>query len=580
MTAVDPITLTIVWNGLQALCTDVGFALQRTAHSAIVRDAGDCAAALFDANGVNIAQGVFSPGHLGPMTFIVERMLERFPHGTLHPGDALITNDIYIGAGQLPDTFVISPVFDGQQLIGFVGSSVHLMDVGGASPGSQAVHGVYDNFQEGLRIPPIKFYEKGQPVEGILEMIVNNVRFPDKVVGDLKAMLNANHFGAERLRDFFQRYGRDTMQACYEIILRESEARTRAGVQKVPDGTYSYDLKLDDYGPNTPPISLAVDIVIEGSEIRADWTRSDDQVPAGMNSAAAYSLAYSSFTLKCLLSPDVPMNAGCFRPIHFIAPEGNFMNPRPPAPGGGRAITIHRHFETIMGALSEILRDRAMGASSQWCNTVVGGEWEDGRAYLYWDILMGGFAARSSKDGAEALCSVLNARNIPVEISEVESPVLIERLEFLPDSGGPGRYRGACAVRKDIRFLGRKNRATPIADRHLFPPHGIHGGEPGACGEIVLDPEGRSEPLHSKGVHFIPEGEVVRWQVSGAGGYGLPLDRDPSFVLEDVADGYITREAAFRQYGVVVSDVMDVDEEATAALRSKLQRRSTKSSPP
>lgn len=566
---VDPITLTVVWDGLRAMCADVGYALQRTAYSAIVRDAGDCAAALFDRRGRNIAQGVFSPGHLGPMTFIVEHMLDVHPADTMVPGDILITNDIYLGAGQLQDTFVVAPVFHDDELVGFVGSSVHLMDVGGASPGSQAVVGVYDNFQEGLRIPILKCYEAGEPVPGVLGLIANNVRFPDKVMGDLRAMFNASHFGARRLADFFSRYGSETMENVYEAILEDSEARTRAAIAAVPDGTYSCDLDMDDHGPDTPPIHFAVDVTVSGSDVTVDWSRTDAQVPAGMNSARTYSYAYSSFTLKCLLAPSVPMNAGCVRPMRFVAPEGSFMNPRPPAPGGGRSITIHRHFETVMGALSDVLPDRAMGACSQFYNTVVGGDGPDGGSYLFWDVLMGGFAGRSNKDGAEALCSVMNSRNIPVEVAELDSPVRIERLEIVGDTGGAGRYRGACAVRKDIRFLGTNNRLTPIADRHLFPPHGIHGGEEGALASIVLDPNGTPTPLHSKGIRMIEQDEVVRFQVSGAGGYGPPADREPDAVRADVVDGFVSPEAADRDYGVVLTAELAVDEVATAARRDQ-----------
>jgi len=492
------------------------------------------------------------------------------PVESLEPGDALITNDIYIGAGQLPDTFTVSPIFSGDELIGFVGTSVHLMDVGGASPGSQAVVGIYDNYQEGLRIPPLRHFHRGEPVDGVIQLITYNVRTPSKVMGDLRAMINANNFGGQRLEELFARYGADTMHACYDQILDESEARTRAAIAEVPDGSYSYELDLDDHGPDTPPVRLAVDVTIQGSEVVVDWSRSDPQVPAGMNSSGTYTLAYSLFTVKCLLAPSVPMNAGCARPISLVVPLGNFMNPRPPAPGGGRAITIHRHFETIMGALAAVLPERAMGASSQWCNTVVGGERPDGAPYLFWDILVGGFAARSTKDGPEALCSVLNSRNIPVEVCELGSPIVVERLEFVQDSGGAGLYRGASAIRKDYRFLGRANRATPISDRHVFPPHGIQGGQAGACGLIVRDPDGLAEPLHSKGIHLIAENEVVRFQVSGAGGYGEAAERDPAAVLDDVLDDFVSRDAALELYGVVINDAMEVDLDATAKRRAEL----------
>ncbi|MEX2554152.1 MAG: hydantoinase B/oxoprolinase family protein [Actinomycetota bacterium] len=568
-TRVDPITLTVVWDGLRGLCADIGLALQRTAYSEIVREAGDCSAAVFDRTGRMIAQGVYSPGHLGPMATIVQSMLEVIPVDSLERGDAMITNDIYIGAGQLPDAFTVSPVFSGDELVGFVGTSVHLMDVGGASPGSQAVVGIYDNYQEGLRIPPLRHFRRGEPMQEVIELIAYNVRFPDKVMGDLRAMLNANNFGARRVIELFEKYGTETMETVYEQILDASEARTREAIAAVPDGVYSYELDLDDYGPGTPPIHLAVDITIDGSDVTIDWSRSDDQVPAGMNSARTYSFAYSFFTLKCLLSPEVPQNEGCTRPFNFVAREGSFMNPRPPAPGGGRAITIHRHFETVLGAMSKVLPERTQGASSQWCNTVVGGDGPNGKPYLLWDILLGGFAGRSNKDGAEALCSVLNSRNIPVEATELGAPVRIERLEFVPDTGGAGTHRGACAIRKDVKLLGSNNRATPITDRHFFPPHGVLGGKEGTCGAIIRDPGGANEPLHSKGVHLVGQGEVIRFQVSGAGGYGPPHERDPESVRHDVMEGYVTRERALKDYGVALTDSLEVDGAATAEARER-----------
>lgn len=560
---VDPITLTVVWNGLESLCGDVGHALQRTAHSEIVRDAGDCAAAVFDARGRNVAQGVYSPGMLGPMTYIVQRVLERVDADGLGPGDAILTNDIYIGAGHLPDAFTVTPVYDATELIGFVGSSVHLMDVGGAAPGSLTVVGVLDNYQEGLRIAPVRHYEGGEPVTNILDFIANNVRFPAKVLGDIRAMIAANNYGARRLREFFTRYGRRTVEECFERILDDSEARTRAAIAEVPNGTYAHEEMLDDYGPGTPPIRFAVDVTIDGDTLTIDWSRCDKQVAAGMNSARAYSLAYSSFTAKALISPDVPMNEGCMRPIVFNAPEGSFMNPRPPAPGGGRAVTVHRHFETVAGALAKALPDRAIAACSQFCNTVAGGLDGEGAPYLLWDMVIGGFPARPGKDGTEGLCSVLNSRNVPVEVSETWAPVLVECVELVPDTGGPGEFRGACALRKDILFLGEENRVTPISDRHRFAPHGVNGGEAGACGRIVIDPRGEARIAHSKAMQIVDKGQVVRFEVSGAGGFGSPRHRSIEAVVEDVREGYVSIDAAREHYGVVIRPDLSVDAATT-----------------
>jgi N-methylhydantoinase B len=314
-------------------------------------------------------------------------------------------------------------------------------------------------------------------------------------------------------------------------------------------------------------VRFAVDVTVDNDRLVIDWGRCDPQVPAGMNSARSYSLAYSSFTAKALISPDVPMNVGCMRPIVFRAPEGSFMNPRPPAPGGGRALTVHRHFETVAGALAKAMPDRAVGACAQSCNAVAGGFDLQDEPYLLWDMMIGGFPGRAGKDGTEGLCSVLNSRNVPVEVSETWAPVVIERLELVTDTGGPGQFRGSCALRKDFRFLGRENRVTPMSDRHRFPPHGVNGGGDGACGRIVIDPAGRAEKAHSKAVHTVERDTVVRFEVSGAGGYGPPHRRDVDAVVEDVREGYVSLTAARDQYAVALLPDFAVDVEATERLR-------------
>lgn len=503
------------------------------------------------------------------MTSMVRHLLEHVPVEDLEPGDAILTNDIYIGAGHLPDAFTISPVFEDDLLIGFAGSSVHLMDVGGASPGSQTVAGVVDNYQEGLRIPPTRHYRRGEPDRGVMGLIAENVRFPEKVLGDIRAMYAANNFGARRIREFHARYGQGMMEACFDRIIDGSELRTREAISAVPDGRYTNELMLDDYGPETPPIKLCVAVTIEGSDITIDWTGTDPQVPAGMNSPREYSFAYSAFAVKALIAPDIPMNEGCLRPLTFLAPEGSFVNPRPPAPAGGRAVTAQRHVETVIGALADAVPERAVGASSQFCNTIAGGRRADGKPYLLWDLVIGGFAGRSSRDGTEGLVSVVNPKNLPVEVSERLGPVLVERLEFVTDSGGAGKFRGACGLRKDIRFLGAENRVTPLSDRNKFAPHGVFGGRPGACGEIVLNPDRDPQRLHPKAVHDVECGDVVRFQVSGAGGYGEPAARPPEAVREDVLDGYVSREAALEEYDVVIAGDGSVDAEATAARRKE-----------
>jgi N-methylhydantoinase B len=568
--AVDPITFTVIWDSVNAICNEMGYHLQRTAFSELAREAADISAAYYDRKGRLIAQGVFSPGHLGAMISVIDHVVNNFDLDALNPGDAIVTNDIYIGAGQLSDTFTVVPVFVGEELFGFVGSSSHLMDVGGASPGSQMVTGVFDNYAEGVRIPPLKLFRGHQVNEELLHLITYNTRFPDKVAGDLRAMFNACAVGSRRILELVERYGVETMEACFEEILDRSEEQVRTALEAAPDGVYQADLFLDDCGPGTEPIKVACDVTIAGSEISVDWSRSSGQVHAGINSTLSYTFAYSYFSVKALLFPDVPQNAGCVRPFSVEAPVGNFFNPRPPAPGAGRAMTIHRHFEAISSALREVVPQRAIGASSQWCTVAIGGwDAERDRGYLYSDLLMGGFAARSTMDGSEGICTIFNSKNIPIEVSEIHSPVLVAGYGLVPDSGGAGLFRGACAIFREITVYGEENRTTPIGERHVFPPHGIHGGQDGGLAEIVLNPgTEEAKALHSKGITFIPKGGTVRFQTSGAGGYGSAFERDPGSVRADVRDGLVSVRAAAELYGVVLNSALELDLEATNQTRA------------
>ncbi|MBS0244460.1 MAG: hydantoinase B/oxoprolinase family protein, partial [Proteobacteria bacterium] len=277
---VDPITLTVIWNTLISIAEELGITLRNTAFSEGVREGDDFATALFDRNAVLIAQGNFSPGHLGSMPFMAKHVLRYFAEGTLKPGDSVLVNDSFIGAGHFPDTYQLMPVFDGGALIGFVCCSAHQVDMGGAAPGSQKVHGVTESYQEGLRILPVRFVREGKIDDDIMRIVLGNVRVPDKVRGDLLAQHTANLTAAERLQKMFRQFGHKTVEAAYVSILDRSEAGMRAALARVPPGTYSFEDYMDDYGPGTEPIRMAVDVTFDGNgNVEFDFSRSSDQVP-------------------------------------------------------------------------------------------------------------------------------------------------------------------------------------------------------------------------------------------------------------------------------------------------------------
>src|SRR5437867_1097556 len=481
---VDPITRGVVWAALQSIADEAGTALRQTAYSQAVREGRDFSAALFNARGEMIAQGDFSPGHLGAMPSIVRHVMREYPPESMEPGDAIILNDLYMGSGHLPDFFITAPVFHGQALVDFVVNCAHQVDVGGAAAGSQSVEGMTEFYQEGIRVLPTKLWRGGEMNREVMRLISGNVRVPDIVEGDLKAMRNAARVGERRLLELFHRYGADTVLASWDDILAHSEREMRAAISEVPPGRYAAEDFYDDCGRGTDPLRVFVTVIVEGDEIIVDFDGSSPQTRSGMNSAFNYTLSYTWHTVKsALVQHTLPQNAGTMRPIRASAPEGSLFNPRPPAGAGARAVMQQRIVDVILAPLSHAVPERVIAASSHWANPIFEGfDPRRGRRFVYYDIIVGGMGARPHKDGAEAVCGSFNLENIPVEVNESNYPILIERLELIPDSAGAGKFRGSCGLRKDIRFLGDRGSVSNLSDRHRFPPPGLVGGQPGALG--------------------------------------------------------------------------------------------------
>ena len=547
---IDPITLSVLWNGLIAVADDMGVTLRRTAYSAAVREGDDFSTGLFDAAGRLIAQGNFSPGHLGAMPYVVEHVLAHYPREQLAPGDAILLNDSGMGSGHYPDCFVTSPLFASEELggdlIGFAVNCAHHVDMGGAVPGSQVVE-VSEAFQEGLRILPIKIAERGELREDVLRLVLGNVRLPDTVRGDLLAQRNTNIIAARRMAALAGKYGLEILHAGIEAILERSEARMRELIDALPDGVYRYEDQLDD-GADERPIGFRVVVTVSGGEMTIDWSESDDQVAAGINSYINYTRAYSAFAVKVFTDPHLPQNAGANRPVRVVAREGSFFNPRYPAPSSGRAAIQIRLFEVVCGALSAIVPERAMASFSHWSNPIVGGNDDDGVPFIFYDLLYGGYGGRATKDGAESLCPVFNATNIPVEVHESQSPILVREMGLITDSAGAGEFRGGCGLRKDIELLAPKATVSLSGDRHRFSPPGAAGGKDGERAQTLLIRDGKEIPLGSKATTEMRRGDVLSLRLSGAAGFGPPSRRSRQAVRDDVADGFVSASAAAQDY--------------------------------
>jgi N-methylhydantoinase B len=553
---VDPVTLTVVWNSLVSIADEMGGALRRTAFSEAVREGEDFSTGLFDRQGRLIAQGNFTPGHLGAMPYVVENVLKYIPPENLEPGDTVATNDSFLGGSHYPDMFLVTPVFEGKTIIGYVVNTAHHVDVGGAHPGSEAVQGVTEAFAEGLRVLPVKLLRKGEFDQDIMRIVLGNVRLPDKVRGDLYAQRNANHVGAERMRKLYQTYGKEVIEDIIDEILDRSEARTRELLALLPQGTYSFEDQIDDYGPNTPPVRVAVDVTLDEKGATVDFSRSSDQVAAGLNCYINYTRAYASFAIRIFAKIDVPNNAGVERVIKTVAREGSFFNAKYPAPSGGRASVQVRIFDTINGALSKCVPDRAMGAFTHWGNPKIGGVDDTGKRWIMYDLIFGGYGGRSNKDGVEGLAPVMNCANVPVEVHETNNPVRIHRLESIPDSCGAGQYRGGCGTRKDIEVLCDDATVVLLGDRHKTAPYGLFGGKSGTPARTILIRDGEEVDLGSKEVRKLKRGDIVSLRLAGAGGYGDPKLRARESLRKDVADGYISAAKAKELYGVDKAELL------------------------
>jgi N-methylhydantoinase B len=570
----DPITLSVLWNAFVATTQEMGAAIRHTAVSTPVREGEDFSTGLFDGQGRMVAQGDFSPGHLGSMPFAVKNALDYYALESLEPGDGILMNDLYLGAGHLPDMFLISPIFLGERLLGYGVNVAHHIDVGGYTPGSMGTEGIKEFYAEGIRLLPVKAFKGGQLDVEIARIITANVRMPEAVLGDLKAQRNANRIGQVRLQELAVKYGAEVLSEAMSEVIAKTETIVRSGIRALADGDYYFEDHMDDTGRGTASVKIAVTIRVRGDDLTADFTGTGPQTPSGMNSPLNYTRAYVLWAVKCVVAPDVPQNHGGIEPIFVVAPEGCYVNPLPPAAAGARAINNHRLTEVVLGALAQVAPDKVIAACSQMAHPIFSGiDPRTNRRFVSYDLIIGGWGARATKDGCEALTIPANARNIPIEVEESDYPLMFEKFEFIADSGGAGRNRGGCAIRRDIRILADGVQFGNLTDRQKFAPFGLFEGRSGDKASTILNPGPGEEEFGAKEVRVLRRGDLLSFRLAGGGGYGNPLDREPERVAKDVIGGYVSIDGAAHFYGVVISEDHTPDLPATEVLRSKLRNQ-------
>ena len=567
---IDPVTAEIVRCALASAADEMALALYRTAYSTIVRDTLDFSTSLCDDQGQMIAQSVTIPLHMGAVPYAMATLFKKFGPA-IDEDDIFILNDPFEGGMHLPDIFIVRPIFWESRLIAFAVATAHHVDIGGRLPGSSACDNT-EIFQDGLRIPWLKLYRKGERDESIFTLLRANIRVPDMTLGDLSAQLAATHIGQQAMLELVRRYGAKTLMAVARDSVDYTERLVRAEIASWPDGSHTFTDYLDSDGCGGPPVKIQVTITVEGDTLTADFTGTDPQVRGAINCTLSFAASAVGMCVRSVMREQLPNNSGMFRPIVVISPPGTVINVEMPGASSMRGVTGFRVVDTVFGALAGLLPDRVM-AAGEGGNTlaIFGGERADASRYIYFELLSGTWGGRPDRDGNDGLSNPANvASNIPIEQAECEYPLLIERYGLVCDTGGPGKFRGGMAVERQWRLLGQLPANLSIrSDRRDHPPYGLYGGQPGKGSINVLrHADGTEEVLPVMISRPVAAGDVFYHCQPGGGGWGDPLERDVESILADLRDDRISVSAARESYGVVIDErILKVDLSATEAMR-------------
>jgi len=566
---VDPATVEVIRNYLTSAAGEMQRTLVRTAYNTIVYEIKDFGLSLYDSD-LNLVAD--SPGltlFLGANDYSLQKGVEHVGEENFEDGDVVIMNYPYWSSGHTLDICVILPVFVGDDLKGYAVSRAHLLDVGQKDPGY--VLDSTDVHQEGILFPGTKLYKAGELDEEIRDLLRYNTRVPDKVIGDVNAQVAALRTGKQRFTDLYGKYGAETVEQSIDRILEYGEERAHSAVADLPDGTWNAVDYADGAIDNDDLLRIDTTVTIDGDEMTVDFSGSSDQVDAPFNVPIGMTRTVARLCLKTITTPDEESNAGHYAPLSVEVPEGTLYNPSYPAPTFA-VWPAMLAVDVIYKALATGMPDRIPASSGgDILSITIYGEHPDTGKQIVEATNQGiGWGATDDHDGGSALMHISETmvQNIPVEVLENKAPVEIDRLELRQDSGGPGRHRGGLGIRRDFRFTDEIG-ALSIIQKTETEGWGLEGGEPGAKNAVVLYPGTDREFGTGMMRRDFQAGEVLSNQSAGGGGFGDPFERDPEMVGQDVIDGYVSRESAREDYGVVVTDEGEVDREATESLRDR-----------
>ncbi len=550
---IDPITVEVVRNAVNAYADEMATALCKSAYNMMIYEVRDFCCGLVDSEGRMISQNQGGlPIFLADLGVAVKDGIERYGLDGFAPGDVVIMNHGQVCGQHLNNVVIYAPCFDKDKVVAFAASRAHWVDIGGMRVGFGSVE-TTEIYQEGIQFRSLKIYEAGRRNETLWQIINDNVRFPEAALGDLRAQIACCHLGIRRFGDLLHRYGWKSVEACIHAVWDSTEQEARAFISKIPDGVYEAESFLDNDGRTLDTtLRVKVKVTIDGDRVIVDFSQMNDQVPGPTNSGYSGGLAAARVAFKCLTQPHAPVNEGCFRPLELILPPGKILNAKSPAALGLWSIPLPTVIDTIFKALAPVLPEQIPAAhKGDMGGCSISGYRPDGRRFLLMNIFGGGWGGRPHEDGESASVSICqgDVRSAPIELQEIQYPFLIERFALRPDSGGAGYHRGGLGV--DLTYRALQNCVANVnCERTKDPPWGLHGGKAGAINDATLIRTDGSERKLKKatGVALVA-GDRLIFSTAGGGGWGDPRMRDRQAVANDVRAGYVSPEAARRDYG-------------------------------
>jgi N-methylhydantoinase B len=552
-TNIDPIKFEVIRNGLLEATEEMALALRRSAYSTNIKTRCDFSCCFFDRDLRPIAQAFTQPNHLGSMVGTVRQAVREYGVEKLGPGDQLVMNYPYPGGAHLNDIVVIAPFHYRGVIHGYFANLAHHVDVGGGAPAS--IGAFREVYQEGVIIPPVKLVQGGQIVDDVFRLVLAQIRSKRETAGDFRAQFASNNTGGRRLTMLLDRHGPETVSFYMNELVDYTDRRTRAELAKLPRGEYRAEGYVDNDGFTDAPVKLVARVVIDEEGVLFDFTGSDPQRRAPVNSTFAQTYSAAAYILKCMTDPDLPVNDGFYKHVRLIAPEGTVVNCVHPFPVVAGWETQARLTDVLVKAFSLALPERvAAGTKAMICHAGFGGvDPRTGGYYCYLETVSGGYGARLRSDGPDAVqAHGQNTENAPVEETETNYPVRILRYELVENSEGPGKQRGGLGVRRDYLFENHEVTFTILSDRDRWGPWGLFGGQDGRRAYYLLNPDGEARDLGSKTTLSLKHGDIISFQTCGGGGWGAAEERPTALVLRDARDGKISVERAQTIYKVAI----------------------------